>query len=46
MLGLNGISMRFASFTGMGFEIVGEGMPAYLVNLMVQSELLARIKTT
>jgi hypothetical protein len=32
--------------TGMGLEVVGEGMPVHLVNLMVQSELLARIKAT
>jgi hypothetical protein len=30
--------------TGMGLEVVGEGMPIHLANLMVQSELLARIK--
>jgi hypothetical protein len=31
--------------TGMGLEVVGEGMPVHLAtNLMVQSELLARIK--
>jgi hypothetical protein len=30
--------------TGMGLEVVGEGMPIYLANLIVQSELLARIK--
>jgi hypothetical protein len=30
--------------TGMGLEVVGEGMPVHLVNLMVQSKLLARIK--
>jgi hypothetical protein len=28
----------------MGLEVVGEGMPVHLTNLMVQSELLARIK--
>jgi hypothetical protein len=30
--------------TGMGLEVVGKGMPVHLANLMVQSELLARIK--
>ena len=30
----------------MGLDVVGEGMPVYLANLMVQSELLARIKAT
>jgi hypothetical protein len=30
--------------TGMGLEVVGEGIPVHLANLMVQSELLARIK--
>jgi hypothetical protein len=30
--------------TGMGLEVVGEGMPVHLANLMVQSELLTRIK--
>jgi hypothetical protein len=30
--------------TGMGLEVVGEGMLVHLANLMVQSELLARIK--
>jgi hypothetical protein len=30
--------------TGMGQEVVGKGMPIYLANLIVQSELLARIK--
>jgi hypothetical protein len=30
--------------TGMGLEVVGEGMPVHLVNLMVQSEFLVRIK--
>jgi hypothetical protein len=30
--------------TGIGLEVVGEGMPVHLANLMVQSELLARIK--
>jgi hypothetical protein len=30
--------------TGMGLEVVGEGMPIHLANLMVESELLARIK--
>jgi hypothetical protein len=29
---------------GMGLEVVGEGTPVHLANLMVQSELLARIK--
>jgi hypothetical protein len=32
--------------TGMGLEIVGRAMPVHLANLMVQSELLARIKAT
>jgi hypothetical protein len=31
-------------FAKMGMEVVGKGTPAYLVNLMVQSKLLARIK--
>jgi hypothetical protein len=31
-------------FVGMGLEVVGEGTPAHLANLMVQLELLARIK--
>jgi hypothetical protein len=30
--------------TGMGLEVVGEGMPVHLANLMVQLKLLARIK--
>jgi hypothetical protein len=30
--------------TRMGLEVVGKGMPVHLANLMVQSELLARIK--
>ena len=30
--------------TGIGLEIVGEGIPVHWANLMVQSELLARIK--
>jgi hypothetical protein len=30
--------------TGMRLEVVGEGMPLHLANLMVQSELLERIK--
>jgi hypothetical protein len=30
----------------MGLEVVGEGMLVHLANLMVQSELLARIKAT
>jgi hypothetical protein len=30
--------------TGMGLEVVGEGIPVHLANLMVQLELLARIK--
>jgi hypothetical protein len=30
--------------SGMRLEVVGEGMPIHLANLMVQSELLARIK--
>jgi hypothetical protein len=29
---------------GMGLEVVGKGMPVHLANLMVQSELLAKIK--
>jgi hypothetical protein len=33
-------------FAVMGLEVEGEGMPAHLANLMVQSELLARIKAT
>ena len=28
---------------GMGLEVVGKGIPVHLANLMVQSELLARI---
>jgi hypothetical protein len=28
----------------MGLEVVSKGMPVHLANLMVQSELLARIK--
>jgi hypothetical protein len=31
---------------GMGLEVVGEGMPIHLANLMVLLELLARIKAT
>ena len=31
-------------FTMMGLEVVGESAPAYLADLTVQSELLARIK--
>jgi hypothetical protein len=31
-------------FVGMGLEVVDEGMPVHLANLMVKSELLARIK--
>jgi hypothetical protein len=31
-------------FAGKGLEVVGEGMPVRLANLMVQSKLLARIK--
>jgi hypothetical protein len=30
--------------TRMGLEVIGEGMPVHLANLMVQLELLARIK--
>jgi hypothetical protein len=30
----------------MGLEVVGEGSPVHLANLMVQSKLLARIKAT
>jgi hypothetical protein len=33
-------------FTRIGLEVVGESMPVHLANLMVQSELLARIKAT
>ena len=33
-------------FVGMILKVVGEGMPAHLANLMVQPELLARIKAT
>ena len=33
-------------FVGMGLEVVGEGTPAHLANLMVQPKLLARIKAT
>jgi hypothetical protein len=29
---------------GMALEVVGEGTPIHLANLMVQSKLLARIK--
>jgi hypothetical protein len=32
-------------FTRMGLEVVGEGTLAHLANMMVQPELLARIKT-
>jgi hypothetical protein len=32
--------------TGMGLEVVGEGMPVHLANLMVRLELLARIKAS
>jgi hypothetical protein len=32
--------------TGMGLEVVGEGVPIHLANMMVQLELLARIKAT
>jgi hypothetical protein len=28
----------------MGLEVVGDGMPVHLANLMVKSKLLARIK--
>jgi hypothetical protein len=31
-------------FAGMRLEVVGEGTPAHLTNLMVQPKLLARIK--
>ena len=31
-------------FAKMGLEVVDEGAPVHLANLMVQSELLARIK--
>jgi hypothetical protein len=30
--------------TEMGLEVVGKGVPVHVANLMVQSELLARIK--
>jgi hypothetical protein len=30
--------------TRMGLEVLGEGMPIHLANVMVQSKLLARIK--
>jgi hypothetical protein len=33
-------------FAGIGLEMVGKGMPIHLAILMVQSELLARIKAT
>ena len=33
-------------FIGMGLEVVDEGAPVHLSNLMVQSKLLARIKAT
>jgi hypothetical protein len=33
-------------FAGIGLEVVGEGTPAHLANLMVQPELLARIKVS
>jgi hypothetical protein len=33
-------------FAGMRLEEVDEGAPVHLANLMVQSELLARIKAT
>jgi hypothetical protein len=33
-------------FARMGLEVVGKGMLVHLANLMVQSELLARIKAT
>ena len=31
-------------FAGMGLEVLGEGTPVHLANLMVQLELLAKIK--
>jgi hypothetical protein len=31
-------------FAGMGLEVVSKDMPIHLANMMVQSELLARIK--
>ena len=33
-------------FAGMGLEVVDKGVPVHLANLMVQLELLARIKAT
>jgi hypothetical protein len=33
-------------FAGIGLEVVGEGTPTHLGNLMVQSKLLTRIKAT
>ena len=33
-------------FVGMGLEVVGEGTPVHLANLMIQSELLVRIKAS
>jgi hypothetical protein len=39
-------SRLIKELTRMGLELVGEGMPIHLTNLMVQSELLARIKAT
>jgi hypothetical protein len=37
-------SQLIKELTGMGLEVVGEGMPVYLANLMVQSKLFVRIK--
>ena len=31
-------------FAGIGLEVVSEGMPAHLANMMVQVEMLERIK--
>jgi hypothetical protein len=37
-------SQLIKELTRMDLEVVGKGMPVHLANLMVQSELLARIK--
>jgi hypothetical protein len=37
-------SQLIKEFARMGLEVVGEGAPAHLTNLMVLSDLLARIK--
>jgi hypothetical protein len=37
-------SQLIKEFVGMGLEVVDKGTPAHLANLMVQPELLARIK--